>query len=80
MPPPQCFNIYIYNRQGVCIHYQEWYRPKTVQQGTGSQVNMMLFAWCMHTHGYRPDLLYTCMHACTTKLPKPHSESVLLVI
>lgn len=34
---PQCFNLYIFNRQGVCLHYQEWYRPKSVKQGAGSQ-------------------------------------------
>ena len=80
MPPPQCFNIYIYNRQGVCIHYQEWYRPKTVQQGTGSQVNMMLFAWCMHTPGNRPDLLYTCMHARPAPQPALKSKGPVLLL
>ncbi len=36
---PQAFNLYIYNRQGTCVHYQEWHRPKTVMQGTGSQAD-----------------------------------------
>lgn len=36
---PQCFNLYIYNRQGACIHYHEWYRPKSVRHGAGTQVD-----------------------------------------
>lgn len=31
-----CFNMYIFNRQGVCLHYSEWYRPKSVKQGAGT--------------------------------------------
>jgi hypothetical protein len=31
-----CFNLYIFNRQGVCAHYHEWYRPKSVKQGAGT--------------------------------------------
>lgn len=31
-----CFNLYIFNRQGVCVHYYEWYRPKSVKQGAGT--------------------------------------------
>lgn len=31
-----CFNIYIYDRQGNCLHYHEWYRPNSVQRGAGS--------------------------------------------
>lgn len=31
-----CYNIYIYNRQGTCIFYHEWYRPKSVKQGAGT--------------------------------------------
>jgi hypothetical protein len=31
-----CFNVYIFNRQGVCVHYHEWYRPKSVRQGAGT--------------------------------------------
>lgn len=30
------FNIYIFNRQGTCLHYHEWHRPKSVKQGAGS--------------------------------------------
>eukprot|EP00798_Chlamydomonas_sp_ICE-L_P000383 gene383-1777_t len=30
------YNIYIYDRSGSCIHYHEWYRPKSVRQGAGS--------------------------------------------
>lgn len=31
-----CFNLYIFNRNGACIHYYEWYRPKSVKQGAGT--------------------------------------------
>ena len=31
-----CFNFYVFNRQGTCVHYHEWYRPKPVSQGAGS--------------------------------------------
>ncbi|GIL90691.1 hypothetical protein Vretimale_15775 [Volvox reticuliferus] len=31
-----CFNIYIFNRQGTCIYYHEWFRPKSVKQGAGT--------------------------------------------
>lgn len=34
-----CFNIYIYDRQGTCMHYHEWYRPKSVKQGAGTLVD-----------------------------------------
>lgn len=32
-----CFNIYIFNRQGVCIFSHAWFRPKSVKAGAGSQ-------------------------------------------
>jgi hypothetical protein len=34
-----CFNLYIFNRQGVCLHYQEWFRPKSVKQGAGTLID-----------------------------------------
>ena len=30
------FNIYIFNREGVCLYYHEWSRPKPVRQGAGT--------------------------------------------
>lgn len=30
------FNIYIFNREGVCLYYHEWCRPKSVREGAGS--------------------------------------------
>ena len=30
------FNIYIFNREGVCLYYHEWSRPKSVREGAGS--------------------------------------------
>jgi hypothetical protein len=31
-----CFNYYIFDRQGTCVHYYEWSRPKSVKQGAGT--------------------------------------------
>ncbi|KXZ46703.1 BET5 protein [Gonium pectorale] len=31
-----CFNIYVFNRQGTCVYYHEWFRPKSVRQGAGN--------------------------------------------
>lgn len=34
-----CFNLYVYDRKGTCLHYHEWYRPKSVKQGAGTLVD-----------------------------------------
>lgn len=31
-----CFNMYVYNREGTCVYYHEWNRPKSVKLGAGS--------------------------------------------
>ena len=31
-----CFNLYIFNRAGACVHYHEWHRPKSVREGAGT--------------------------------------------
>ena len=30
------FNLYVFNRAGVCLHYAEWRRPKPVAEGAGT--------------------------------------------
>jgi trafficking protein particle complex subunit 1 len=34
MSRPGCFNLYMFNRDGVCLYYHEWYRPKPLEAGT----------------------------------------------
>lgn len=31
-----CFNFYVFTREGTCIFYHEWHRPKSVKLGAGS--------------------------------------------
>ena len=33
------FNFYIFNRQGTCLYYHEWHRPKPVKLGAGTQAD-----------------------------------------
>lgn len=46
-----CHNLYVYNRQGICVFYQEWFRPQSAKQGVGSvsgdQKQMFGFIWTM---------------------------------
>ena len=30
------YNFYVFNREGVCLYYAEWQRPKPVSEGAGS--------------------------------------------
>mmetsp|Transcript_33678 Transcript_33678/g.74582 ORF Transcript_33678/g.74582 Transcript_33678/m.74582 type:complete len:165 (+) Transcript_33678:139-633(+) len=64
---PHCFNLYIYNRQGVCIHYQEWYRPKHVTHGAGTllddQKQMFGLFWTLS------NLCATVDPKCSTRAP-----------
>jgi|APGre2960657404_1045060.scaffolds.fasta_scaffold184146_1 hypothetical protein len=45
------FNLYLFNRQGVCLHYAEWHRPKSVRHGAGSsdgdQRQMFSLVWAL---------------------------------
>ena len=51
-----CFNMYIFNRNGVCLHYSEWSRPKNVKDGAGTLVDdaKMMFG-----------LLFSLKNVCT---------------
>jgi len=47
------YTFYIFNRYGVCQYYHEWYRPKSVRFGAGSQEEdfklMFGLFWSMKT-------------------------------
>lgn len=62
------FNLYIFNRQGICIHYREWSRPKDVKHGAGSQQDdqKQLFG-----------LLWTMNNFCSTMNPRETSKPQL---
>ena len=51
-----CYNLYIFNRDGVCLHYTEWSRPKHVKDGAGTLVDdaKMMFG-----------LLFSLKNVCT---------------
>lgn len=65
---PQCFNLYIYNRQGACIHYQEWHRPKSVKEGAGSETDdqKQMFG-----------LFWTLSNFCATMNPRDTAKLAL---
>jgi len=48
--------LYIFNREGVCLHYREWSRPKHVKDGAGTLVDdaKMMFG-----------LLFSLKNICT---------------
>ncbi len=51
-----CYNLYIFNRDGVCLHYREWSRPKQVKDGAGTLADdaKMMFG-----------LLFSLKNVCT---------------
>ncbi len=46
-----CLNIYLFNRQGLCVFYHDWHRTQSAAQGVGStesdQKQMFGFLWTM---------------------------------
>eukprot|EP00198_Chlamydomonas_reinhardtii_P006183 XP_001695519.1 component of TRAPP complex [Chlamydomonas reinhardtii] len=63
-----CFNIYIFNRQGVCIFSHAWFRPKSVKAGAGSQEG---------DHKQMFGLIWTLGNFCATLDPKDPSKPQL---
>mmetsp|Transcript_15221 Transcript_15221/g.37932 ORF Transcript_15221/g.37932 Transcript_15221/m.37932 type:complete len:165 (-) Transcript_15221:819-1313(-) len=63
-----CYNIYIFNRQGACIYYHEWFRPKSVKQGAGTLADdqKQMFG-----------LFWTLSNFCATLDPKDTSKQQL---
>ncbi len=69
------YNIYIFNRQGTCLYYYEWHRPKSVRQGAGTPADdqkmmfglffsLKTFAAAMDPRQCAPGCaLLTCLHA-----------------
>ncbi|KAG1660226.1 hypothetical protein FOA52_005096 [Chlamydomonas sp. UWO 241] len=67
-PSPLAYNLYIYDRAGKCLHYQEWHRPKSVRQGAGTQADdqKQMFG-----------LFWTLSNFCATLNPKDPAKSQL---
>ena len=55
------YNMYVFNREGVCLHYAEWRRPKPVAEGAGTMEDdaKMMFG-----------LTFSLKNLCTALDPK----------
>ena len=62
-------NIYFFNRQGTCLYYYEWHRPKHVREGAGTPADdqKMMFGlfFSLKTFAAAMDPR-KCVSACTT--------------
>lgn len=62
-------NIYIFGRDGACLYYHEWLRPKPVRDGAGSisDDQKMMFGLFFSLKTFAAAMDPKCVPSCASK-------------